>query len=38
MEAGLGFSGSLRVAAEQIAGPHSDELRLTLQEQAMGSR
>lgn len=36
VEAGLGFSGSLRVAAEQFTGPLSDELRLTLQEQAMG--
>jgi len=36
VEAGLGFSGSLRVAANQFAGPLSDELRLTLQEQAMG--
>jgi tight adherence protein C len=36
VEAGLGFSGSLRVAADQFAGPLNDELRLTLQEQAMG--
>jgi len=36
VEAGLGFSGSLRVAADQFEGPLSDELRLTLQEQAMG--
>ena len=36
VEAGLGFSGSLRMAAEQFTGPLSDELRLTLQEQAMG--
>jgi tight adherence protein C len=36
VEAGLGFSGSLRVAVDQFAGPLSDELRLTLQEQAMG--
>jgi tight adherence protein C len=36
VEAGLGFSGSLRVSAEQFAGPLADELRLTLQEQAMG--
>jgi tight adherence protein C len=36
VEAGLGFSGSLRVAADQFSGPLSDELRLTLQEQAMG--
>ncbi len=36
VEAGLGFSGSLRVAADQFEGPLNDELRLTLQEQAMG--
>ena len=36
VEAGLGFSGALRVAADQCAGPLSDELHLTLQEQAMG--
>jgi tight adherence protein C len=36
VEAGIGFSGSLRVATDQISGPLSDELRLTLQEQAMG--
>lgn len=36
VEAGLGFSGSLRVAADQFAGPLGDELRLTLQEHAMG--
>ena len=36
VEAGLGFSGSLRVAADQFDGPLSEELRLTLQEQAMG--
>jgi tight adherence protein C len=36
VEAGVGFSGSLRVAADQFDGPLSDELRLTLQEQAMG--
>jgi tight adherence protein C len=36
VEAGLGFSGSLRLAAGQVTGPLSDELRLTLQEQTMG--
>jgi tight adherence protein C len=36
VEAGLGFSGALRVASDQFDGPLSDELRLTLQEQAMG--
>jgi tight adherence protein C len=36
IEAGLGFTGALRVATENIVGPLSDELRLTLQEQTMG--
>jgi tight adherence protein C len=36
VEAGLGFSGSLRVAAREISGPLGNELRLTLQEQTMG--
>jgi tight adherence protein C len=36
VEAGLGFSGSLRMAADRFSGPLSDELRLTLQEQTMG--
>ncbi len=36
VEAGLGFSGSLRVASERLGGPLGDELRLTLQEQNMG--
>jgi tight adherence protein C len=36
VEAGLGFSGSLQVAAERLEGPLGDELRLTLQEQSMG--
>jgi tight adherence protein C len=36
IEAGLGFAGALRVAADHLAGPLSDELRLTLQEQTMG--
>ena len=36
IEAGLGFTGALRVAADNIVGPLSDELRLTLQEQTMG--
>ena len=36
VEAGLGFAGALRLAAEHITGPLSDELRLTLQEQTMG--
>ena len=36
VEAGLGFSGSLRVSAERFRGPLGQELRLTLQEQNMG--
>ena len=36
VEAGLGFSSSLQVAAERLEGPLGDELRLTLQEQRMG--
>lgn len=36
VEAGVGFSGSLRMAARQFQGPLGDELRLTLQEQSMG--
>jgi tight adherence protein C len=36
IEAGLGFTGALRVAADNVVGPLSDELRLTLQEQTMG--
>jgi tight adherence protein C len=36
VEAGLGFSGSLQIAADRIGGTLGDELRLTLQEQRMG--
>jgi tight adherence protein C len=36
IEAGLGFTGALRIASENLKGPLSDELRLTLQEQTMG--
>jgi tight adherence protein C len=36
VEAGLGFSSSLQVAAERLEGPLGDEMRLTLQEQSMG--
>jgi tight adherence protein C len=36
VEAGLGFTGSLQLAAERFTGPLGDELRLTLQEQSMG--
>lgn len=36
VEAGVAFSGSLQIAARRFRGPLGDELRLTLQEQAMG--
>jgi tight adherence protein C len=36
VEAGLGFSGSIRTASERISGPLGNELRLALQEQNMG--
>lgn len=36
VEAGVGFVGAMRIAAEQLEGPLGDELRLTLQEQSMG--
>jgi tight adherence protein C len=36
VEAGLGFNGSLHIAATRIEGPLGDELRLALQEQSMG--
>ncbi len=37
VEAGVGFVGSMRLAAEQFEGPLGDELRLTLQEQNVGA-
>ena len=36
VEAGIGFTGSLRIAGERIHGPLGEELALTLQEQTMG--
>jgi tight adherence protein C len=36
VEAGLGFNGSLQVASARLRGPLGDELRLAMQEQAMG--
>jgi len=36
IEAGLGFVGSLQMAAKRLQGPLGEELRLTLQEQNMG--
>ena len=36
VEAGTGFAGSLQMASERFTGPLGDELRLVMQEQAMG--
>jgi tight adherence protein C len=36
VEAGLGFVGSMQMAAGRVTGPLGEELRLTLQEQSMG--
>jgi tight adherence protein C len=36
VEAGVGFSGSLQLAATRLRGPLGDELRLAVQEQNMG--
>lgn len=36
VEAGLGFSAALKAATERLTGPLGEEMRLTLQEQAMG--
>jgi tight adherence protein C len=36
VEAGVGFSGALQLAANRIGGPLGDELRLVVQEQNMG--
>jgi tight adherence protein C len=36
VEAGIGFNGSLRLAAGELDGPLAQELRLTMQEQSMG--
>jgi tight adherence protein C len=36
VESGLGFAGSMQIAGERFSGPLGDELRLALQEQAMG--
>jgi tight adherence protein C len=36
IEAGVAFTGALRVASAHVTGPLGQELRLTLQEQAMG--
>jgi len=36
VESGMGFAGSMQIAAERFSGPLGDELRLAMQEQAMG--
>ncbi len=36
VESGLGFGGSMQLAASRFAGPLGEELRLMLQEQSMG--
>ena len=36
VEAGVGFTGSLRIAGERVGGPLGEELQLALQEQSMG--
>ena len=36
VESGRGFAGSMQLAAERLAGPLGDEMRLAIQEQTMG--
>lgn len=36
VESGMGFAGSMQLAGDRFSGPLGDELRLALQEQAMG--
>lgn len=36
VEAGIGFSGALKLASERQRGPLGEEMRLTLQEQSLG--
>lgn len=36
VEAGVGFTGSLRIAGERVGGPLGEELQLAMQEQSMG--
>jgi tight adherence protein C len=36
LEAGIAFTGALRMAAERLTGPLGEELRLTIQEQSLG--
>ena len=36
LEAGIAFTGALRMAAERLTGPLGEEIRLTIQEQSLG--
>ena len=36
LEAGVGFAAAMRMSAERLEGPLGDEVRLTIQEQALG--
>jgi tight adherence protein C len=36
LEAGVAFTGAMRIAADRVGGPLGDELRLTIQEQNLG--
>jgi len=36
LEAGVAFTGALRLAAERLEGPLGEEIRLTIQEQSLG--
>jgi tight adherence protein C len=36
VEAGMGFAGAMKIAGDRFTGPLGDEVRLALQEQAMG--
>ena len=36
VESGMGFAGSMQIAADRFQGPLGDELRLALQEQSLG--
>jgi tight adherence protein C len=36
LEAGIAFTGALRMASDRLSGPLGDEIRLTIQEQSLG--
>ena len=36
LEAGIAFTGALRMASERLSGPLGEEIRLTIQEQSLG--